>query len=98
LDNPSLRWEIEWKGTLFTWRYSDGSEVDFTDDHFLSKLADYHKRHPDNFAAEERPRMPDGFDISNSAIDDWYKRRIISFYAKRKVEGLSKAEGEKAMK
>lgn len=85
LDNPSVKWEIEWKGTLLTWRYSDGSEVDFTADRFISKLEDYQKRHPENFADNKRPRMPKGYfkskrDLERTSLTDFEKERIARFY------------------
>ncbi len=97
LFNLSEKWEQEWFHR-FEWKYSDGTIIDPYDKRFQLMFEDYYRRHPENFVAEKRSRMPDGFDVSSATIYEVYKRKIISFYQERKADGSSKAEDEKAKK
>lgn len=82
LSNPSWLWKRIWKDGFY-WKYSDGTKVDPFDERFLMMLRDYRKRHPENFAAEKRPKMPKGFTISKEETERNGRYETIREYYKK---------------
>ncbi len=96
MSNPSWLWKRIWKDG-FDWKYSDGTKVDPFDERFLVMLRDYRKRHPENFAAEKRPRMPKGFTISKEETERNGRYETIRKYYK-KLYGYDPVVGDEKAK
>ena len=80
--NPSWLWRRMWKNG-FPWKYADGETVDFASERYRSLISDYCERHPENFAAEKRPRMPKGFTISTKdPRSDYLSNSVRAYYTK----------------
>ncbi len=85
-----------WSGKFY-WRYSDGTIVEPYEDRFISMFEDYHKRHPENFSAEKRPRMPKGFTISKEEARRAYFPEFVGAYYK-KLYGYDQVVGDEKAK
>lgn len=90
--NPSAKWKSEWGDSFYRWHYSDGTVLWSSDDTFKALFEEYFRRHPENFAAEKRPRMPNGFKITKedamrAGFDDYLLARIVEYYGVNPVIG-----------
>jgi hypothetical protein len=96
LSNPSRLWKRIWKDGFY-WKYSDGTKVDPYDERFLAMFRDYRKRHPENFAAEKRPRMPKGFTFSKEETERSGRYESVREYYK-KLYGYDPVVGDEKVK